>query len=134
MLPTHLWMLAKGDVFYGVAVKPPKGKEEEVWARLEQILKAHGYAPRMTTIECHIVFEDEYSAQVMEEVKQYLASIEDYTPSPPVMKRGNYFQMLAYKWLDGTGIKRYKFNRKSSIEIGNEPQKCFFSDRFIKQR
>ena len=106
----HDRMLAKGDVFYGVAVEPPKGKEGEVKARLEQILRAHGCVPKVITIDGHVVFEGEYPAEAMEEVRQYLTSIEDQTPSPPVMKVGDYFQMIAYKWLKGIATT-YRFGQ-----------------------
>jgi hypothetical protein len=94
----HDRMLAKGDVFYGIAVQPPKGKEDEVKGRLEEILTKNGYERGMVSMEAHLVFEGEFSPEAIEEVRVYLTSIEDQTPTMPRILRGNYFQMLAYKW------------------------------------
>ena len=107
----HNAMLHKGKSFYGVAVQPPKGKEKEVKGQLEGILRNRGFEVVLSHIDGYLAFQGEYPAEVMEEVRQYLTSIEHLTPNPPVMKRGDYFQMLAYKWLDGTAT-RYKFNGK----------------------
>ena len=97
----HDIMLSKGNVFYGVAVQPPKGREDEVKARLERILLTHGHTPNLADIGGYVVFEGEFSGDAMEAVRKYLTSIETLTPTPPVMRRGDYFQMGAYKWLDG---------------------------------
>ncbi|MBW2966543.1 DUF3383 domain-containing protein [Candidatus Woesearchaeota archaeon] len=92
-----------------MAVQPPKGKEVVVRGELERILSRHGYVPRIININDHLVFEGEYSPEAMEAVRKYLTNIENQTPSPPVMRRGNYFEMAAYKWLDGV-VQRPKFN------------------------
>jgi hypothetical protein len=96
----HILMIAKGNAFYGVAVQPPKGKKTEVRQRLEEILVSFGYEPKIADIKDYLVFEGEHSPESMEAVRQYLASIEGQTPSIPVMRRGNYFQMLAYSWVE----------------------------------
>lgn len=109
----HDFMRLKGACFYGVAVKPPKGMESEVQNKLEEILRKHGYGLKFRTIEGYIAFQGEYSDDSMEEVRTYLESIEDRTPAPPVMKKGDYFQMLGYDWLDGTvNINKYFRNLK----------------------
>ena len=105
----HDRMLAKGRTFYGVAVQPPKGKAAEVRGKLEVILRRFGYVPKVVSFNGHIAFEGEYSPESMEAVRNYLTNIERQTPSVPVMRRGDYFEMAAYKWLDGV-VQREKFN------------------------
>ena len=105
----HDRMLAKGRTFYGVAVQPPKGKANEVRGTLEGILSRFGYVPNIIGVNGHLVFEGDYSVDVMESVRKYLTLIEGQTPSTPVIRRGDYFEMGAYKWLEGV-VQREKFN------------------------
>ena len=101
VLAFHDRMLAKGNVFYGIAVQPPEGKEDEVKSRLEGIIAKQGYERGMIRMGTHLVFEGEFSPDVIEEVRAYLTSIEDQMPTIPRIVRGNYFQIAAYKWFRG---------------------------------
>ena len=96
----HDRMLAKGNVFYGIAVQPPEGKEDEIKSRLEDILKKNGYDRGMISMGTHLVFEGEFTPEAIEDIRAYLTSIESQTPEMPRIVRGNYFQILAYKWLE----------------------------------
>ena len=105
----HNKMLAKGNSFYGIAVQPPKGKDADVKGHLESVLTQFGYVPNLVHFKGYIVFEGEFSPKAIEAVRQYLTAIEAQTPSIPIIRRGDYFQMSAYKWLDDI-VQRPKFN------------------------
>ena len=106
----HDRMRAKGDCFYGVAVVPPRGKEMEVRRCLEEILGLYGLAANFVVFGEHLVFSGEYPEEVMAKIEKYLTSIENETPVLPAIRQGGYFEMLAYKWLDGI-VERPKFRK-----------------------